>query len=409
VRPAPKQESLTLARRVVEIGAEDGEVASAVHDRRSLVRTNGAGMQHERLGGITATQAAWRYALALAFVCAAAALRWAMPGVLEGTPFLAFYPAVVAGAMVGGFGPGVVATLASVLCYIVWFDPTPGHPFRHDVVDWIRITVFLAGGVGVSFLARLQQLARARERKQAQELVEINRTLEQRVEERTAEAGRRAEELRALAGELARTEQREQRRLAQWLHDDLQQLLVATKMQIVLTQSAVQEPGMRELLDKACRLIDESIGQSRSLTAELTPQILYQSGLVPGLKQLARWVEEKHRLHVTLETTTDVLPENQETAVVLFSAARELLFNVVKHAGVREARVTLSEGDGRVRLTVEDHGAGFDPALLVDGAHTGFGLLSVRERLRLIGGDVSFRSVPGQGTCVTLLGPVPPG
>ena len=101
--------------------------------------------------------------------------------------------------------------------------------------------------------------------RQAQELARIDQTLEQRVEERTAEAGRRAEELRRLAGELARTEEREQRRLAEWLHDDLQQLLVATKMQIALTQSAIQEPGLRELLENACRLIDESIGQSRSL------------------------------------------------------------------------------------------------------------------------------------------------
>ncbi len=159
------------------------------------------------------------------------------------------------------------------------------------------------------------------ERKRAeQQLREMNRTLEQRVAERTAEAEQRAEELRALAGELARTEQREQRRLAQWLHDDLQQLLVATKMQIALTQAAVTTPGLRELLEKASRLIDESIGQSRSLTAELSPPILYESGLVPGLEQLARWIEEKHHLHVTVETRTDVKPENQEAAVVLFNA-----------------------------------------------------------------------------------------
>jgi signal transduction histidine kinase len=239
--------------------------------------------------------------------------------------------------------------------------------------------------------------------------MEINRTLEQRVEERTAEAERRAEELRALAAELARTEQREQRRLAQWLHDDLQHLLVATKMQIALTQSAITDLGLRELLEKACRLIDESIGQSRSLTAELTPPILYESGLVPGLEQLARWVEEKHRLHVTVEARTDVTPENQDAAVVLFNATRELLFNVVKHAGVSEARVVLSEKNGQVQLTVEDQGAGFDPVLARDETKAGFGLLNIRERLRSIGGDIQFRSAPGQGACITLITPAASG
>ncbi len=372
------------------------------------MRTDEAVMRHGWLGGDAPIRTALHYALAVALVCAAAALRWALPVVLEETPFLAFYPAVVAAAMFGGFGPGVVATFGTTLCYVLWFDPTPSSPIGGDIVDWVRIAIFSAGGVGVSFLARRQQLARSRERRQALELMESNRTLEQRVEERTAEAERRAEELRALAGELARTEEREQRRLAQWLHDDLQQLLVATKMQIALTQSAIEDPGTRELLEKACRLIDESIGQSRSLTAELTPPILYQSGLVPGLEQLARWVEEKHRLHVTVQSTTDVTPENQEAAVVLFSATRELLFNVVKHSGVGEARVTLSERNGRVELTVEDQGAGFDPVVVRDAAKGGFGLLNVRERLRSIGGEVQFRSAPGQGTCVTLLAPAGP-
>jgi signal transduction histidine kinase len=365
-------------------------------------------MRHGRVGESAATWRSLHYALALCSVGLAAALTWAFPQVLAGTPFLAFYPAVVVAAMFGGFGPGVVATLSSSLCYALWFDPTPFDLSRNPA-DWLRIAIFCGGGTGVSLLARLQQKSRVRERRQAQEILEINQTLEYRIAERAAESERRAEELRALAGELSRTEERAQRRVAQWLHDELQQLLVATKMQVELTSSAIQEPGLRELLAKACRLIDESIGQSRSLTAELMPPVLYKSGLVPGLEQLARWVEEKHRLRVTVEATTDVTPENQEAAVVLFNATRELLFNVVKHAGVTEAQITLREKDGRVQLTVEDQGAGFDAVLVQDGAHYGFGLLNVRERLHSIGGDFQLRSTPGNGTCVTLFAPAAPG
>ena len=73
------------------------------------------------------TQIALRYILAVAFVCVAAALRAALPDVLKGTPFLAFYPAVVAAAMFGGFGPGVLATFGSILCYALWFYPAPSR------------------------------------------------------------------------------------------------------------------------------------------------------------------------------------------------------------------------------------------------------------------------------------------
>ncbi|RPH35025.1 MAG: DUF4118 domain-containing protein, partial [Planctomycetota bacterium] len=95
-----------------------------------MVRTDQGGLRRKSLGDDAVILTALYYASAVTFVGAAAALRWAMPSVLEGTPFLAFYPAVVAAAMLGGFGPGVVATVGSLLCYALWFDRTPAHTFR---------------------------------------------------------------------------------------------------------------------------------------------------------------------------------------------------------------------------------------------------------------------------------------
>jgi PAS domain S-box-containing protein len=247
------------------------------------------------------------------------------------------------------------------------------------------------------------------ERKEAEkELQEINRSLELRVAERTAEMEKRAEELRALAAELTRTEQRERKLLAEWLHDGLQQLLVATKIHIGLALLELKEPTARQTMEKTRRLIEESIRQSKSMTTELSPPILYESGLVGALEQLAEWMEEKHHLKVTIQTMMDVTPAEQETAVILFAAARELLFNVVKHAGVKEARVTMLNETGRLSLTVEDKGAGFDPVAVREKNKGGFGLLSVNERLRMLGGEVRVQSAPGLGTCVTLIAPASP-
>jgi signal transduction histidine kinase len=103
---------------------------------------------------------------------------------------------------------------------------------------------------------------------------------------------------------------------------------------------------------------------------------------------------------VTVESDPQAEPPNEDVAEFLFSGARELLFNVVKHAGICEVKVRLSrEDDGRMLLAVSDAGVGVDPALLDEWneAGGGFGLFSLRERLEAMGGSLEIKSAPGQG------------
>jgi PAS domain S-box-containing protein len=111
-------------------------------------------------------------------VASATLLRWALPDVLAGTPYLAFYPAVVLAAGYAGAGPGLVATLGSLLCVDLVFDTTPGHLDLADPVAMSRAMIFLAGGAGISVVAGMQRSARARERKQATELAEMVQLLD---------------------------------------------------------------------------------------------------------------------------------------------------------------------------------------------------------------------------------------
>jgi PAS domain S-box-containing protein len=246
-------------------------------------------------------------------------------------------------------------------------------------------------------------------RKQAeQQLQALNETLEQRVAERTAEAEHRAAQMRRLAAELTRTEQRERQRLAQILHDHLQQLLVAAKLHLSSLRSRTRSESLREGLGRVHDMLLAALEASRSLTVELSPPVLRKGSMRDVLHWLAGWIRNRHGLMVNVETDTAAEPQSLEIRVLLFQAVRELLFNVVKHAAVNQAGVQLRCEGEWLKVVVSDEGVGFEPSLSAtdDSKGTGFGLLSIRERLELMGGRLEIESTLGHGTRMTLVAPI---
>ncbi|HHX64080.1 MAG TPA: response regulator [Chloroflexi bacterium] len=229
---------------------------------------------------------------------------------------------------------------------------------------------------------------RVRRRQADEKMQELHRSLEHQ----TAQ-------LRRLTRELAYTEQRERRRLAQLLHDHLQQLLTGAKLHVNILQNNAQG-NMAEGLRRVEALLDESIQSSRSLAMELAPPVLYESGLVAALRWFAgRMADYGLKVHTMLDPSAE--PEAEDLRILLFQSVRELLFNIIKHAHVQEARLYMARlSDNRLQITVQDDGAGFDPES--PGREETFGLFSVRERLQLYGGSMQVVSAPGEGTCVTL-------
>jgi PAS domain S-box-containing protein len=243
-------------------------------------------------------------------------------------------------------------------------------------------------------------------KRQEMEIRRAKDELEQRVRERTGELAVRADQLRALTGELILAEQRERKRLAQILHDHIQQLLVAAKMRAVIL-GAQGNDSVKEAAGQVSELIDESIAASRSLTAELSPYVLHEFGLNACLEWLARQMAEKQSLHVNLEMD-EIGPLPEAIKLLLFESVRELLFNAVKHSNSSSATVHLKAAEDLLFLVVSDQGVGFDPQMLPPPGESGrgFGLFSVSERLKLIGGQMEIESTPGKGSRFVLSVPI---
>ncbi len=230
-------------------------------------------------------------------------------------------------------------------------------------------------------------------------------------DEARKELEHKAAQLQALTAELVQAEARERRRLAQILHDSLQQLLGGARYNLELLRKQGDAPDAEATLVRIDGFLADCIRISRSLTAELSPPILYEAGLAAALRWLGRWFQETHGLAVHITAEPELLEEPEDVKVTVFQAVRELLFNVVKHAQVKRAQVRIApREDCQLEIVVSDKGAGFDPARLraKKGKGGGLGLFSLRERLESLGGELVIESAPGLGSRFTLRLPMEP-
>ena len=214
------------------------------------------------------------------------------------------------------------------------------------------------------------------------------------------------EKIRSLASELTRAEQEERHRISQILHDDLQQRLFAIKAQLVLLAGDNEEnkvsPDMQAHLNQLQGWLSDTITITRNLSIDLSPIVLQGEGLTEAIAWLSAQMKEQYDLQVHVDARESFSNLDNHMRVLLFQAVRELLFNIVKHAGNAQATVMLEQKDGLGRITISDTGKGFDVGAIMNDPKTSHGLLIIQDRLSLMGGSMEVTSKPGEGTLVVI-------
>lgn len=216
------------------------------------------------------------------------------------------------------------------------------------------------------------------------------------------------EQLRLLATNISITAEKERKRIAVGLHDHIGQLFSLMKIKLSLLEQELScKDKVHRMLEEIRGLIDQAASDTRTLTFELCPPILYQLGLEAALEWLVRNKQQKYNIRCTFHDDETPKSLHEDTKVFLFHATRELILNAVKHSRSKEIAVSIRSVDQSVEIRVEDKGVGFDPSQLRNRSDKiqGFGLFNIRLRMESIGGRLEIVSRRGKGTKVALIVP----
>jgi two-component system, NarL family, sensor histidine kinase UhpB len=237
-------------------------------------------------------------------------------------------------------------------------------------------------------------------------LASVADTIAQGAERKQAEVALRHanEQLHVLSRRLFQIQQDERRHLARELHDQMGQALTAAKIDLQAAQRLEERTAIVQRLNDSIAILERLLQQVRQLSLELRPPLLDDLGLVPAL----RWYldQQAQRADLRVEFFADPALERVDAAIetACFRVAQEALTNVVRHARAQTVSVELDRTPEALHLAVRDDGIGFDVVGAQQGAS--LGLLGMRERVTLLGGELDCKSAPGRGTEVHAFFPV---
>jgi two-component system sensor kinase len=213
------------------------------------------------------------------------------------------------------------------------------------------------------------------------------------------------ERLQQLSASLLAVREEEKARIARELHDELGQALTGLKMDLAQLTGRLtpEQPGVIDRVNAMNALIESTVASVRRLATELRPLMLDDLGLAPTIEWLAGDFSKRTGIEVQLSLPDFESEEDSELSTALFRVLQESLTNVARHARARRVEVELTFSDVDVRLTVRDDGAGIGAR--AENAPKSFGLLGMRERAAMLGGELRVDSRPGAGTSIAMVVP----
>jgi PAS domain S-box-containing protein len=216
--------------------------------------------------------------------------------------------------------------------------------------------------------------------------------------------------LKSLGSQLLLAEEKERRRIAVNIHDDVGQNLALSKLTLQSLEQSVDNERVAASLGDVCSVIDKIIKQTRTLTFDLSSPVLYELGFTAAVES---WVTEridgKYDIKCHFQSAVSDIQLDDQVKIVLFRAVKEALVNVIKHAEAQNLWVEINKVDNEVKVKISDDGIGFRPKKNItfysESDSKSFGLFNIREKLEFFGGKLVVNSKPNQGTFVVLTAP----
>jgi len=214
-------------------------------------------------------------------------------------------------------------------------------------------------------------------------------------------------ELRSLSSRLSLAEESARRQLAVALHDTVGQTQALAQIKLDALGELLTDRKTRQAWTEIRGMFEGAVQQTRSLSFELSPPILYELGLDPALEWLGEEFQRRHGFKFHFDSAGDASAVDPSLRVLLFQSVRELLANIVKHAGATHVYIASRIADGHIVVSVRDNGKGFVAnGHMPAGKKNSLGLFSIRERMQYSGGLCTVVSAPGRGAAITLSAPV---